>query len=309
MTDEPNHITDPGQLLAAIPAMMGFVPGESCIVIYGSENGSMQGAVLVSLTAPEDEIQEMAAGIDERGADLCVVVLVTPSPKKAVGCLDWLMKSLTTPVLEILGASSLEPGAEYVNPLEQSIRGRIPDWRESLLTTESVAEGLQIFSSEAELAATYAPATPVEKVRDLGLAECATLLTRLADALVNADRTVLPSPGQIGSVLIYGENSRGFTIHCAFHNPKFAHNIFSETSKYVRGGARVEALTLAGITAYISKQGSLAQAAFKAAAETATLMDPPYESELLELSAETYFSGAHPDQFKEAFLSALGETP
>jgi hypothetical protein len=86
-----------------------------------------------------------------------------------------------------------------------------------------------------------------------------------------------------------------------FRNPHFAHNLFSRVGKYTRGRARVEALTIAGINAYVSHQGSLAQAALKAAKHTADLMDPPCESDLLEMVADAYFAGVHPDEFRKHF--------
>lgn len=304
---EATNLSDPATLLAALPAMMGFVPSECLIVIHGAENGIMEGAVRTDIDCPLEEFVEVAKAINERSPEggQCIIVLVTPTPRKARDAMEKLMTTLEVPIREVLACSSLEPGADWLDPTNPDIRGHVPDWRDSVLTFQNVSEGRTVFRNEKAIDEVYHPIEPVYAVIPLSVDDCADLLAKFAVALAAGDSEHLPSPGEIGSILAFGENARDLVMYWCFKASMAAHTIFTEVARQVRGRARVEALTLAGISAYSGHLGSLAMGAFKAAQETAMLMDPPFKSDLLELATDAYFAGIKPSEFERAFIPQI----
>lgn len=310
--DDATNLTDPGELLGNIPAMMGFVPGESLIIIHGTSEGVMEGAVRCDLE-PLEEVREVAHSVNKRTTQdgMCIVVLVTAAPSKAISCIDVLLEHLTVDVAEIIGCTSLEPGAEWLNPLNPSQRGRVPDWRNGVLTANQVSKGRRIFSSSQDMEKVYAPSEDVIGTKDLSSEETEDLVIRFSQAIFTGDSSAMPSLSEIGSLLRQEYGPRDVLAAISFSQPTLAHSVFTEVAVRTRGKVRVEALTLAGMTAYAGSQGSLAQAAFVAATDTAILMDPPFHSEMLEAASDIYFSGVKPDEFKTAFLKSFStkETP
>lgn len=306
MSNDEAKIVTPEQLLAAIPAMLGYMPVESLIVIHGDNEGRMDGAVRVPITVDHDELQRVAEALNERTPDGGVVlIMVSANPSKAIDASKVLAAHLELEIREVIGVPSLNEGAVFMS-LINDLQGKVPNWQDSAITAEVVADGKRVFESEGEIYELYEPHTDVEPIARLRTVQCANLIALMADTIRNPTNPA-PSPGQIGSVLMFGPGSRDLAIQMVGISPARAHTVFAHASRFIRGRARVEALTIAGIAAYIDNSGSLAAAAFKAAWETALLMDPPFNSELLEAAAAAYHQGMKAELFAKAVFASFDE--
>lgn len=306
MSDDEARIVSAEQLLAAIPAMLGYMPHEALIVVYGDQEGRMEGAVRVPISVPAEELQDVAEAINTNHPDgACIILMVSAQPSRAIDAMKIFVSHLSIDVRDVIGAPHLGPGAVFMSLITDQ-KGEIPDWKDSSITAEVVGEGKRIFEDEGQINDLYAPSSEVEPIVELKLIECAELITLMADA-VKDPSNIPPNPGWIGSVLVYGPGSRDLAIQMVKLNAANAHTVFADAARHIRGRARVEALTIAGIAAYIDNSGALAAAAFKAAWDTALLMDPPFESELLEAAAGAYHQGMKASQFADAVFNAFEE--
>jgi hypothetical protein len=90
-TDFDFHLNRPGALIAAIPAVLGFVPEES-LVLVTLEAGEMGAVIRADLA---DDTADMTAGLDQLcevaasgGADAAVAVIVDPDGLTCRMCID-----------------------------------------------------------------------------------------------------------------------------------------------------------------------------------------------------------------------------
>lgn len=311
MTDEPQaHTVTPEQLITAIPAMLGYIPTESVIVIHGTEDGKMQGAVRIPVTADKDEMAEVAEALEQLNpGGSCVVVLISTRPRAALEAMSRLGEELTIGINEVFASPSLEQGSEFMSLMNPEVRGRLPDWRDSSITTQVVSEGKRIFDTEEQIHELFYPSEPTEPCGKIDIEECGQTLAMVGNRIRNprSSEFEIPSPGAIGSALIWGDNARFFAIGLIKINAQEAYEIFANAAKFIRGKARVEALTLAGIAAFINSDGSLASGALKAAWDTALLMDPPFKSDLLEATATAYYQGVKSEDFERIIFQSIDE--
>jgi len=84
-----------------------------------------------------------------------------------------------------------------------------------------------------------------------------------------------------------------------------AHRIFAEAGRVLRGPARVEALTAAGLAAYVDGEGIMARHAFFAAKTTAEKCDPEYNPSLAILLNEALSNGIPPELISHAVFTTL----
>lgn len=184
----PLRLTDPGDLIAAVPAMLGFLPARSLIVLSlasdagGGRDGARSatvGAVMrhdLILPPGEDDpvpaamrdvFDRFGALCDREGADAVLVVLVDDrldhpdAPAVAAACrlLDDFAVRLDRRGVRIAGAhavSEVACGRTWF-ALVGGARGTVPDPQASPVAAARVFEGGAIRRSRAELADLLTP--------------------------------------------------------------------------------------------------------------------------------------------------------
>lgn len=184
----PLRLTDPGDLIAAVPAMLGFLPARSLIVLSlasdagGGRDGARSatvGAVMRhDLILPPGEDDPVPAAMrdvfdrcgalcDREGADAVLVVLVDDrldhpdAPAVAAACrlLDDFAVRLDRRGVRIAGAhavSEVACGRTWF-ALVGGARGTVPDPQASPVAAARVFEGGAIRRSRAELADLLTP--------------------------------------------------------------------------------------------------------------------------------------------------------
>ncbi|MCX5042586.1 DUF4192 domain-containing protein [Aldersonia sp. NBC_00410] len=188
----PLRISDPGDLLAAIPAMLGFRPEHSMVLLcLGGGSGSALGAVLrhdlvADPGAPKSVAREMVAVFEQfaivsaregaasviavfvdentacavcerctgphEGASHCAALRHTPLHAALVARLDEALRARGCSLIGAHVTPAIATGHPWWSLLDDPRRGLVPDPDTSPVTTAHVFEGRQIRASRSDLA-------------------------------------------------------------------------------------------------------------------------------------------------------------
>jgi hypothetical protein len=220
------RMRDPGELLAALPFLMGFHPRDSLVVVaFGGASGRRVGLTQrVDLPPPEHAAAVCAAlaGNLLHASPAGVGVLVVggtasagpPGGAAAPPHAD-LVRSATAaieghgvPVRLRAWAASTDAGAAWACYDDCGCRGVLPDPGATTMAATAVAAGVLVHADRAELERLVAPGDPAV------LRRRERLLTRAVDAGCGPDTAVygaagaegpptdvLPQPGDVGSAV------------------------------------------------------------------------------------------------------------
>ncbi|ATL67416.1 DUF4192 domain-containing protein [Nocardia terpenica] len=177
MSEPRLSIDDPGQLFAAIPALLGFFPSDSIVVIMLNRIQDAEGEHLCvgtiarhDLNIPQTRLVKVVHHAAElcaaEGADGVLLVLVDSSaaapgtfasgrlPSRHSTVTRDLGAALSANDIRLLGAwatTAIRLGSPWWNLLDTTETGMIPDPATSPITTESVFRGHQIHRSRTEM--------------------------------------------------------------------------------------------------------------------------------------------------------------
>nr|WP_287453828.1 DUF4192 family protein [Rhodococcus sp. (in: high G+C Gram-positive bacteria)] len=183
MTQHRMSLTTAADTLAAIPALLGFTPDNSVVIIALADDGN--GSHLVAPTARVDAHQaEAAAGIitdalTRQNTPITAVILAAIADTTHAGAallgLDAIRDALAAAgirTIRALHTYSLTAGTAFTD-LDRFTDGTIPDPATTALATARTADGAVIAASRADLEARYAPTTEIPE--SLALAAAATM--------------------------------------------------------------------------------------------------------------------------------------
>ncbi|MDJ0471677.1 DUF4192 family protein [Rhodococcus fascians] len=183
MTQHRMSLTTAADTLAAIPALLGFTPDNSVVIIALADDGN--GSHLVAPTARVDAHQaEAAAGIitdalTRQDTPVTAVILAAIADTTHAGAallgLDAIRDALAAAgirTIRALHTYSLTAGTTFTD-LDRFTDGTIPDPATTELATARTADGAVIAASRADLEARYAPTTEIPE--SLALAAAATM--------------------------------------------------------------------------------------------------------------------------------------
>ncbi|MEG8181939.1 DUF4192 domain-containing protein [Nocardia terpenica] len=165
-------IDDPGQLFAAIPALLGFFPSDSIVVIMLNRIRDAEGEHVCVGTIARHDLNiphTTLVKVVHRAAELCaaesahgVLLVLVDSNATASGRLPSrhstligdLGSALSANDIRLLGAwatPAIRLGSPWWNLVDATETGVIPDPATSPVTTESVFRGHQIHRSRTEM--------------------------------------------------------------------------------------------------------------------------------------------------------------
>lgn len=167
----PVRICDPGDLIAAIPALLGFWPSRSLVLIClaGGDGPSMVRAVmrhdlpdLAVGPADREAIERMSLVCAREDIDSVIAVVVdeAPAPGMHNAVVDELDLHLTGYGVDLLGAHvvpEIAEGRPWRGLFGDSRSGILPDPASSCVAVAQVLGGRAIRSSREELEAIVAP--------------------------------------------------------------------------------------------------------------------------------------------------------
>lgn len=163
-TDFDFHLNRPGTLIAAIPAVLGFVPEES-LVLVTLEAGEMGAVIRADLA---DDTADMTAGLEQLcevaasgGADAAVAVIVDPDGLTCRMCVDeyrMLAAALETrlgdhgiEVLAVHVVDRIAAGGRWQCADGCGNHGVIDDPAASPLALAAVLDGRRLYARRTEL--------------------------------------------------------------------------------------------------------------------------------------------------------------
>lgn len=164
------RFTRPGALIAALPAVLGFVP-EKSLVLVALEEGRM-GAVMradlsADLTGNLDRLAELAA---TSGADAVVAVIVDEDGALCPMCAadhremcDELKSALAERGVDLYGthvADRVEAGGQWHCADGCGVGGPVEDPTASPLAVAAVLDGRRLYGRRSDLHAVIAPVDP-----------------------------------------------------------------------------------------------------------------------------------------------------
>jgi hypothetical protein len=170
-----------GELIAAVPYLLGFDPGDALVVIaLGARSPNVASLGLVQRCAlpaagPETELAAatLVGNLAESGADAAHVVIIgagapeggTPPRPDLITALDRVCADARIVLTHALWVASItvdEPWLCYTHP---SCHGLVPDPRTSPLAAMAAAAGLVTYANRDELAAQLDPPDPAALLR------------------------------------------------------------------------------------------------------------------------------------------------
>jgi hypothetical protein len=313
------HLNTPATLIAALPAVLGFIP-EKSLLLATFEDGELGCVMRVDLAAAHvGSVAHMADVAAGNGPDGAVAVIVDDDGAACRMCLDdhqflagILTQHLEQRGIELLAAyvvDRLEAGGRWHRADGRPGGGTIEDPMSSPLAAAAVLDGRRLYAKRAELQAMIAPADPVraEALRCAMLgAEHDGELRPDADARRDVEHALAMGRGLFeGRVPDDDDLAR---LGCGFTDPRVrdtlyalavgreadrAEALWASLSRTLPDPWRAEALVLLAFSAYARGDGPLAGVAL----EAALLSDQRHR--MARMLDQALQSGMRPEQIRE----------
>ncbi|WP_427286826.1 DUF4192 domain-containing protein, partial [Bacillus tropicus] len=306
----PIRITTPTELIAAIPALLGFYPTQSVvgIVLAGG-----QIATVIRVDALENDPDRHATATQFAGMahNAEAVLLVAVADAKAAGAalqqLDAIREALDAEGIitpRPLYIPRIESGVAWTD-LDGNADGVCADPVTSAVHTARVIDGIVVESSRSNLVATYRQGRTIE-TRDMREAMSTAhkqgsdqfarnVITELLAAVRDGSAPDAALAARVGILLPLHVAARDAVLGLALSEPMNAHRVMAAIANQLEGIARAEALTVAGYFAYAASRGPLAGIAFSTAYD-AILGYPANPPRLLDLLNRALTTAVAPAQ-------------
>ncbi len=313
------HLNRPAAMIAALPAVLGFVP-EKSLVLLTIEDGELGCVMRVDLSAQlRDSLAHMAEVAAASGPDAAIAVIVDEDGALCRMCLDE-NQTLTAMLREQLNERAIELLATYVvDKLEAGGRwrsddtypgaGTIEDPRSSPMAAAAVLDGRRLYARRAELQEVIAPSDPkrAEALRtEMLRAEHDGDLRPDAAARGDVEHALATARGlSEGLVPAEGDLAR---LGCGFTDPRVrdtlyalavgreadrAEALWAMLARTLPDPWRTEALVLLAFSAYARGDGPLAGVSLEAALRS----DETHR--MAVMLDQALQSGMRPDQIRE----------
>ncbi|WP_020109742.1 DUF4192 domain-containing protein [Nocardia sp. 348MFTsu5.1] len=296
----PIQISSPTALIAAIPALFGFIPAESgvFVALKDSEilfNARQDFAAMVHI-APH--IMDVARQHD---ATSMILLAITSDLDEAAQVLDGVGQIVELKGMDVtkkIHTPTCEAGNLWTD-LGNATTGLTEDYRSSIMTATQVVNGKAIVSSRNDLHALFALTDPV----DTGSVNTASPtryldIARQVYAIITGDAESSGElAAQVGRAVTDNVQVRDALITVGSAAPAAAAHLFITIAAALRGQTRAEVLTLVAALCAITGQGAKVNVAIEQA-EAATTELP----NLLNLIDQAVAAGASPEMLSQALV-------
>lgn len=323
------RVSDPGELIAAVPALLGFPPENSIVaILIGGESGSSLGAVMrhdlirpspreLAIGIPADAmlagLEQFVAVADRECARAVIVVFVDDRPELDAAADDIadvlgdMLAEVGTDLGAVHAVGTLARGERWWSLLGDPRSGRLPDPVSSAVAAAHVFEGRRIRGSRGELEELIERGPLAQRRRIAGLidrsatepADIAGRRRLLDDVLwhvANVASGALPEDPEIarlGSAL-QCESVRTCLLALPLSDSRdAAEQLWITLARSLPDPLRSQPAMLLGYSAYLRGDGPLAGIAFAAALES----DP--KNSLARLLDSSLQFGLRPEMVRE----------
>ena len=317
------RITSPGSLIGALPAVLGFVPKKS-IVLVAVENGRLGAVMRADLSADLiDHADRLAGTAASSGAESVIIVIVDDDSALCPMCKDDHGR-LCEAVSGALAGHQIEVSAAHVVDVIAAggtwhridgcaDSGPVEDPQSSPVAVAAVLEGRRLHRSREDLQDLIAVTDPT---RTAALAEIIDARSGKREAELRADANgrrcrdltvALASAASIAAGTILDDTTIA-DLACAMTdgamrdmlyalvvgaNSGALENLWAELSRTLPAPWRAESLALAAFWAYARGDGALAGIAV----EAALAVNPAHRmARLLDAALQ---AGMHPTKIRE----------
>ena len=289
MTQHRMSLTTAADTLAAIPALLGYTPDNSVIIIALADTGN--GAHAIAATGrvyahrAEAAAEQTVDSLEHQSVDgttVTAVILAAIADTTHAGAaligLDAIRDAFAARgirTVRALHTHSLTAGTTFTD-LDRFTDGTIPDPATTALATARTAAGAVIAASRGDLTARYTPTTEIPE--SLALAAAATMgadflpvtFDELAAVIHAREIPSVDLTARVGLALATGHTEvRDAFLAMSIHGDADAADAFTRIAAPLRGTARTNALTIAAYFLYRTGDGAAAQEALEAAQRTA----------------------------------------
>lgn len=277
------RITTPTEIIASVPALLGFHPAERSIVGFMLSGREIAAVVRTDAAETSADRITVAAGFADRAevnnvtAVLLVVVADTRHAGAALRTVDAIRERLAqcgVPVEKALYVPKIEAGMAWTD-LDTQETGVCTDPVTSTARTAAVVTGKVVEASRGDVAARYAQGRTIStddlrqalaEARECGADNFArTVVTDLYAAVGDGAAPDATLAARVGILLPLHPRGRDAVLGLAVTRPVAARATLAAIANQLDGIARAEALTVAGYFAYVAGNGPDTNAAFDAA--------------------------------------------
>ncbi|MGW0042695.1 DUF4192 domain-containing protein [Rhodococcus sp. NPDC003348] len=313
------HLSDPADLIAAVPALLGFRPHRSLVVIcLGGVPATVQAVMRHDLAGTASNCDRLSvdrlAALCERAGAASVIVVVVDDRAHGDGpihdlhhaLVDLLSASLAEVGVALAGAhavTGIETGAQWWGLLGDPRHGTVPDPTASAVAVAQVIRGRPIRASRLELERILEPRPRADRdrvARLLALARHPTSRARprsVRSALEDVLARIASSDGALSdegvaaiAVALEAPAVRDSVLALAITElADAAERAWIVMARALSGPARAEPAALLGFSAYARGDGPLAGVALTAALDA----DPGHR--LAGLLDDALHGGIRPD--------------
>lgn len=289
------------QILASLPAVLGYVPTSRAIVIAthrpDGRTEELRLALATDINTAPANLRDFArvCGLTPNKVTGAILVAITERHNRdhATDVLDALANALAQaqiPVYRRIFTTSLDAGTLW-SDIDTNDSGITTDYRDAEMAAQAVSDGRVIAASradiDAELAET-APAAPAEAVDTTDARQVEALANELIEAIASGNPAA-DLASRIGGVIVSDINLRDLLVGVSARTPGGAAILWTRISSQLRGPARIQGLTITAAMAYGSGDGVRAGAALDTARTLAekTNTNYPNLARLLDVALQS----------------------
>lgn len=288
------RLSDPAQLIAAVPHLLGFVPRNSLILItmQGKQLGLTLRADLVVPADAEALAGQLLGPILRQQPTAVMLLVIGGEPDTVTGqlphrglvnTLDAALAAEGVPVVHAAWAAGTAGGRPWCCYEEQDCRGVVPDSAGSAVAAACVAAGTVTFDSRDQLAELLTPDPPAvlaERGRLLERADAEHPMPRAVAAARYAQLAALREAAGGGQLSLDDRAlSQAVSGLCDYRvrdaclawsadeKSAAAEQLWLALTRATPGRQRAEPATLLAVSAYLRGDGALASIALDAALE------------------------------------------
>jgi Domain of unknown function (DUF4192) len=313
------HLSRPGTLIAALPAVLGFVP-EKSLVLVTLEAGDLACVMRVDLSTDlVDTLGHLAEVAAASDPDAAIAVIVDEDGASCRMCsdehrelADELAEALHELSIDMLAAfvvDRLEAGGRWHRADDCASSGTIEDPMSSPMAAAAVVDGRRLYARRSDLQEVIATTDSqrTARLREV-LEEARHDGGRRPDGYARADVVhALAMVGQLADGVIPGDRDLA-RLGCGLTDPRVRDTLYALAVRQDADHAealwallartlpdpwRVEALGLLAFSAYARGDGPLAGISLEAASRS----DPSHQmTSMLDRALQT---GMRPDQIRQ----------
>lgn len=326
------ELSAPGDLIAAIPGLLGFPPDDSIVLVGFTEAGEKQvelaSAMRTDLPPPEDVpgvAGQLCFAMRGNGADLAAAVVVSAGAdppalphRDLIQALDDLLDEHGIQLVHSAWVAATVLGQTWWCYCDDECTGQVPDPRDSPFAVAWTPSDAPIFASRDEMAAQLAP-DPEDQLAHraellaadrralAGEVAVDTYRTHLREMLDATARATGPPAlddaqlARLGAALSHPDVRDHCFVTMLDEHPTAAERLWTVLTKALPAPERAEPACLLAMHAYLRGEGVLAGMALDAAVEASP------DHRLAWLLRATIDTGTPPESLRRLLAMSISE--